>query len=344
MKYVDIVKDEKFTVLEEAVSELTLTKEAKETLQRVDPTADYSGLIKEAFADEENRMFPLSTPEDTVMSTIYFLKQAEYIDDEKIPQKISESLNEWGIDYISVADIKKEASVIEAEVEDFLLPSKKKLPVVDEESLLKSAQVFTSHIKSLNIREKAEGACNLKKYAEDFGIDFGQFGREVETYAMSRGSDLNKLSLSIIDRMERLDESLRPDYKIVLNKIASIREDAGEVVHPNTVLGLFSTLIDLDKTAELNEVFDPFVDVFNADLPEQEVIEKVAAQEMIEVGNYDIPLVKIASMSGEEAIRKIGNIAQNFIEEDSVDVDRFETFVSEITLPAKNSIAERIIA
>ena len=344
MIYVDINNDENFLLLQEALIEMDLPKEARAEIQKVDPDVDYSDLIKEAFADEENRMFPLATEEDTVLSAVYFLKQAESISDGSIKSKISEALSDWGIDYLSVDTMEKEASVLEQDP-DFVLAKRKKLPVVDKDTLLKSASVFSSSINSLSLPERVEGAINLNKFATEYGVPFSSFGEDIGAYSLTRGCDLSKLSVSILDRLENVDAESAVKYEEMLTKISGRMKDGELLVNtPEDAMGIASTLIDLDKTAELLSVFDPIKDVFNADIQVEEGLEKVASEEAVAIGSYNIPLVKIASMSSEEAGRRVGDIATNFTDDGSINIDKLEVFMGELTPTAQNEVAKRFLA
>ena len=340
ISYVDIGTDEELGLLKEAlydpdikpfISKLKDTSFADDKLEE---------LIKEAFIDGDNRMFPKHTPEHALVSAIY----AHYQPDvpELIKTAAVEAAKEWGIEpTFAIPKLVKTAS--EEDFQDFLLPSRGKLPVVDRDSLLKSAGVLEQSFKKLSTGERVEGATRLAKYAAEYSIPMNTFSDEIVSYSMEAPSNLKKLSRAVTDRRIALGKDGAYLYSDFLSKVARFHaENGGDLSFDKDKNGeLAVELLSLDKQAGISDDFNAVLDTFNSPF-EEDYIEKEASvpEQTVSIGEYEFPLSKLASVP-EDVLQVVLPSEADLISSDgSLDIDKLEAFADELTTEGLAKLGE----
>ncbi|MDF1879650.1 hypothetical protein JHD46_08375 [Sulfurimonas sp. SAG-AH-194-C20] len=262
-------------------------------------------LIKEAFADQEKRIFPIHTPADASTSALFISVQKENIDD-LVKIACQEALDEFGIDFTVFSKIEVEEGLSKtAEInslgsEVFLLPSIKKLPVIDRDTLLKSASVFFNNIDSLSIKDKIVGARRLDKFASDFSVSKDEISPIQEQLMMRSPSNLSKLAVYIGDRKELMleAESDTSECDSLLQKIALKRLENGTDISYDSDFGtsIVSELMMLDKNAGIGEHTFPIMEVFN--IATKPLVKEASIEDDVrfEVKTHD-EIIKIAGVA-----------------------------------------------
>lgn len=142
----------------------------------LDPQEKLEGLPKYAFAFEEMRMFPVNDPGNTLVSALYFEKQASQLDKnlaEKIGIKIAKALKQFNLE----EQFKKLAKKLTYEERKelppsaFALPEKRKYPLHDENHVRAAIHFFKMHHDKLEPDERVQVAKAIVNKAKEFGIE-----------------------------------------------------------------------------------------------------------------------------------------------------------------------------
>jgi len=352
MNYTDIQTDESLAELAAFIPESNLPKEAISLIKQANLDCEYGDLIKEAFADEENRMFPIYSPEETVLSAIYINNQTKEVPNI-VKEACQNSLNEWGIEYIKIeAPLKKTASADVNMEEVMLLPSLGKLPAVDTNMLMKSAAVLSSHFNTLSVAQKVEGSVQLKKFAAKYGVSMTEFDSKFNIYGLDANCDLGKLASDVSARiaLSKTRED-KDEYQALLGKMAEYKNVCGGMISSDKEINtsIAYELLELDKTAELNSHFDAIRDTFNSVSYETNGgLQKIASEDIrepedIKIGGYNISLVKIASIPEDIASNILSSFPERIVEDGGINIERLESSIVELPFSAQNEIAQMIL-
>jgi hypothetical protein len=333
---VDIQNDEGLEILKERLTEGT-NRAAVELLKTASVDVDFEDIIDEAFADSENRKFPIYSPEMATMSALYMQGQDV---DPLVKEACENALKEWGITEISAELLTKEAS---NEIPDnmFILPSKRKLPAVDEESLYKSAATFVGHFKQLDVTDKVEGARQLYKIAtEQYGISPSDLDEKIIIYAQEAPCDLNKLAMAVT---ERYAETHDDAYKSMIQKIASFKQELGGSISfdKSVNAGIAYDLVMLDKEAGVLDIFDAVYDVHNSPFVKNEEtgeLEKSATVNSIVVGRYSVPENELYKIAQDEFENAFPGLSSDLFEDGVMSVEKIENFVEEVPATAADEL------
>jgi len=327
---VDIQNDEGLMVLKEKI-EANKSSEVIDLLKTASIDAEFDDIIDEAFADKENRMFPIFSPEMTAISALYM--QGEDVD-ELTKQACEKALKDWGIDFISIDSLEKQAS---EDIPDdmFLLPSQKKLPVIDDETLYKSASTLVSNFNSLSIADKVEASSNLYKIAtEEYGLKPEDLDEKIIRYAQEAPCNLNKLADAVT---ERYAETHMDGYKDMIQKIASYKKEIGGSVSFDKSInaGIAYDLVMLDKEAGVMDIFDAVYDVHNSPFivnEETGELEKSASESTIVVGDYTIPETQLYKVASEDFEHAFPGAAELIFDGDSISEEKLERLTNPLKM------------
>lgn len=335
---IDIQNDDELVVLKSKLAD-PANVHAIELLKQASIDADFDDIVDSAFADAENRKFPIFSPEMATISALYMQDQDV---DPLVKEACDNSLREWDIQGISTTMLNKEASVKELPIEMFLLPSKKKLPVVDKETLEKSASALSGYFGQLSVSDKVEACSNLYKRATtEFGIKPEDLGEDVIRYAQEAACDLHKLAMSV---NERSAETGYKEYAPMIRKIASLKEELGGSISfdKNLNSGIALELFTLDKQANALDLFDAVYDVFNTPFLKEDPLEKVATIETFEFGGQEIGLNKLADFSLDEVKDIMGDSASEIFDGENITQEKLDTFQSKYPSSATRDLANFI--
>jgi len=326
MNYTDIQNDEQMLVFQELVQ--GASGEVVGLLKSASLSEDYDDLIKEAFADPENRAFPISSLPDTIISAIYLNSQDEV--DPLVKEACNQALEEWGVPEETLRVTERLEKTASDENVTYLLPNRKKLPVVDEETLFKSAGILQEHFSSLEELEKAESVQELEKLSMAFTGNscIQQLSDEMAAYTLENACELTKLAFTVQERMSVANEEDLPSYQLFLEKVATMRLQEGGPVSINKTqnVGMLNELLELDKQAGLRDDFNAILDVFNRrDKPMEGVgLHKLAEQrrEGMNIGGFNIELQKLAQIDENTAANILPSELHYTIVDGAIDLDK----------------------
>ncbi len=332
---IDIQNDDKLQVLGERLRDPD-NSIAADLLKSASVSDDFSDLVNEAFADQENRRFPIFSPEYTAMSALHMQVQDV---DPLVKEACDKALSDWGIHGISTD------TIVDSEnqgipLDRFLIPTKHKLPVIDEASLEKSASALKGIFGQLKLPEKLKAAEKLYKFAtSEFGMSPDDLDEDILRYSLNASCDLNKLANSISDRYA---ETHSLEYKNILHKVASLKDDVGGAISFDKDLnsGIALELYRADQEAEVTDIFDAIHDTFNTVGLESEDMTKIASPglNMVEVGGYSIiedNLLKISSADAEAAMT---GLSSKIFENGEISMDRIEKLSNDLSVSAVSDI------
>jgi len=267
------------------------------------------------FAYPEARLFPVHTPEDTLMSAVFFLnKKASFgkDKDEEVHDVIKAASIAHNVveDYQRLAheayagDLMKTASAptdyaLDVTVYDERIRA---YPMNSPEELMKSAEVFVNECDKLSARLKKEAALNLCKKATRYGLDLNS--DKIDAYAGLRGVDLQKAAELMLYRAKRSKhESLKtvmvkaaqamlvlPEGQLDFEKIASFIDHYDDVVGTSHLVRR-GTIPDGHNT------------IFNKALIEKTAGVKLAGKEFTEEDFKNLPIEKYAEALGQDFVK-----------------------------------------
>lgn len=238
-----------------------------------------------AFAWPERRMFPIDTPENTVISQLYREKCAA------VPAEVDENLRKaidvYGVN--TVLEQRKEAAAPEPiSEEDWILPSQHRLRVKTAADVKVAEKLLLEQYPRLSIHDRAEGFINLVKKARDFNISL-----EPATHRMAGMTVCTtKVAQDFIEarRMATKDPLFQQAYE----KLAAAFPP-GEISDRDELIEAANAVAKLDKLAGLEALYDkklpdPIRTVFNT--------EKLA-EESFDIAGRSIPLSKLAALPAD---------------------------------------------
>jgi len=312
---------------------------AAELLKEAATESEFDDLVKEAFADPENRQFPIYSPEMAVMSAIYMQHQNV---DPLVKEACERALQQWGFGDIACDRIEKTASYEELPAEVFLLQQDRKFPVVDEATLEKSASAIKSNLHRLDLPEKVEACTNLYKRAVyEYGVDPVDLGAEVNQYAQEAPCSITKLAMAVNERKAETGDA---DYDIFLQKLAMFAQDnqTNYIFDKSLNSGIAVELYGLDKVAGVTDKFDAIKDVFNSPfyINEDGEMEKTATLASVVIGDYLIPEDALEKVASSEVAEAFPGLEDVIFEDGAINPDALVDTVGELLPESKNAIGE----
>lgn len=190
----DIQTDRDLGVLTSAISKLA-SSEAREqvyeaALERQD---DLTKVASSAFGLERDRKFPLHTPEDAMVSKVYFDAQQTKLaegDRRAANNKIEAYLNLYSIpeNMFETAQTK----TADTAGPRYLLPNLNDCPVYSKEDLVNAGEVFTKQASKLSLPHRVEFAQNFCKLASEW--EYVPYPSDIAKYAGVLDTDMANLS------------------------------------------------------------------------------------------------------------------------------------------------------
>lgn len=334
---IDIQNDDKLQILGERLRDPDNIV-AADLLKRASINDDFSDLVDEAFADKENRKFPIFSPEYTVMSALHMQVQDV---DPLVKEACDKALKDWGIEGVSTD------SIVEPEnqgipLDRFLLPTKHKFPVIDQETLEKSASALKGVFNQLELPEKLKAARKLYKFAtEEYEMSPEDLGEDIMRYSLNASCDLNKLA-SLVS--ERYAETHNDEYKNFIEKIASLKDEIGGSISFDKDLnsGIGMELYRIDQSSNVTDIFDAVYDTFNTVGIEDGSMEKVASYglDMVEIGGYSIPEDNLLKISSHDVEYAMPGLSEKIFEGGEISVDKINGLSKELSSAAIENIGK----
>ncbi len=314
---IDVLNDNDMSVLKGKIAEIDGASHRLEKVASL-PIGNRNDLTKEAFAWPDEKLFPIYSPAHALVSSVYLEKN------EDVPLFVKEACEEacalFGLD-VQIGSLEKVAEEIEQlAASDFLLPSQRKLPVVDAETFRMSASALEKVASMLTPEDLVVANRQLVKKAEELGrqvsddtLSLGLFGTINTANAQSILHD-RKLHTSDT-RYEEVASRMTGEALYSVEKVASFVFDVLSLDEDNK----------LDKTAE--ETILDFV------APGQ--IDNVYS-----LGEEEIPTDKIASIDAESWTNVFPRtLVENLFSGGTINIDMLKEVTDNASHEEKEAIA-----
>lgn len=195
--------------------------------------------------------FPTSTPEEALVSSMYFLHNAASFSKEaglKIAKTLKAARDIWGV---SIPDgfieSYRESQTKTASIEKYA-DDKNNLPVSTEDSFRESADLFLANINRWDVKDRVLISHNLEKCASMYGLD-GEYD-----FKWRKSPFASEALMAREDQMREIPKhSMCGSY---INKIASLRKRL-EVTDSTAEVAFIAQKVDeLDKQAGFNKLWN----------------------------------------------------------------------------------------
>ena len=290
-----------------------------------------NSLPESAFADRLNRMFPVHTPADAILSKAYATKVANLA--ESVMDEIDTALTMYGIS----DDLFSTPKVAHTKVEEpiYLVESQKKLAMYSSTPLGAAEEALQRNQTKLSNKSLTDGALKIVKEASSRGENVSEWTLK---YAGLVQCDPRETSTWLEARaLKAPSDSLSRAY----TKLANVTNNIDSSLGRDDLIKLSNAVNDLDRQAGFSKYYgknmpDPVSTVFNT---------KIAMQPMIELAGTNVPVEKLLSIPPEtygdilgsdivEEITQDGELVPDSLTEilDTLPIDMKKSLVKELGL------------
>ncbi|MFW6134799.1 MAG: hypothetical protein ACOC5R_04420 [Elusimicrobiota bacterium] len=322
MEIVDINSDRNLHTLLNATNKLASSEAINDIYDlAIEKQNNLEKTASSVFALEDKQLFPLDTPEDTVLSKVYFDHQFDKFaekDREKANEKLEAFLNLHNIPE-DIFDTVQEKTASDKEESHYLLPSLEKCAVRNKDDLEKAADVFIKEAHKLDLLHRVEFAQEFCKMASKWG--HVPYPDSIAKYASTLDTDMTNLSYMLEIRSaaasrEGKDGSI---YTKLANSLMDVEEnpDKKELTKLAKLIHKIDSYYGFDAPEYDRKFPDAFGVVFNkqAEEDKEEAIDKskIVAQYGVEAldaiedeeGNIDQEKLKqLEQKYGDRNIQK----------------------------------------
>lgn len=243
-----------------------------------------------AFAWPAKRLFPVDTPANTVLSSLFRDKCAA------VPAEVDETLRK-SREIFEVEELykraceetaqQKQAAFVPTSEDDYLLPKQRRLRVKTAEHVAPAEALLLRDYARLSVEDRSEAFSRLVKKASDLGVEVSPATMRMAGYTLCHA----KLAQDYIEAraVSTTDPVLRGAYDKLA---AAFARQPEEVADRQELLAAAETLSHLDKIAGLDKQYDrrlpdPIRTVFNT--------EKVA-EATVDMAGTPVALSKLEAM------------------------------------------------
>lgn len=284
-----------------------------------------------AFADQSNRMFPVHTQADAVLSKAYATKVANLA--EAITTQIDTALSMYGISE-DIFSTPKVASV-EEEKPQYLVESQQKLAFYSTTPIQRAEEALIKNQSKLSSKSLTGGALKLVKEAS-------RRGENVSDWTLKYAGLVQCNTQETRDWIEaRAVKAPNTLIKEAYTKLAHVASNMDSSLSREDLIKLSNAVSTLDKQAGFNKYYgkqlpDPVATVFNT---------KTAMQPMVDLAGTSVPVEKLLSIAPEtygdilgsdivDEIAKDGEVLPDALTEvlDTLPIDMKKALVQELGL------------
>jgi|18_taG_2_1085343.scaffolds.fasta_scaffold04785_3 hypothetical protein len=284
-----------------------------------------------AFADQPNRMFPVHTPADAILSKAYATKVANLAD--SVTTQIDTALDMYGVsqDLFSTPKV----AHIQEESPQFLVESQQKLAFYSHTPIAMGEEALIRNQSKLSSNSLSKGALTLVKEAH-------RRGENVSDWTLKYAGLVQCDSRETRDWLEaRAHQTSDSNLKKAYSKLAHVADNLDDSLGRDELIKLANTVSELDNLAGFGKYYgrtlpDPIATVFNT---------KTAMQPMLDLAGTAVPLEKLLSVAPEtygdilgsdivDEISKDGDILPDALTEivDTLPIDMKKSLVKELGL------------
>lgn len=288
-----------------------------------------NSLPESAFADRLNRMYPVHTPADAILSKAYATKVANLAG--AVMDEIDTALTMYGIsgDLFSTPKV----AHVETEQPIYLVESQNKLAMYSNTPIASAEEALRRNQTKLSNRSLTDGALKIVKEAQRRGENVSDWTLK---YAGLVQCDPQESSHWLEARaLKAPSDKLSQAY----TKLAHVTRNIDSSLGRDDLIKLANAVNDLDSQSGFSRYYgrnmpDPVSTIFNT---------KVAMQPMIELAGTNVPVEKLLSVPPETYGDILGS---DIVEEITQDGELVPDSLTEIldTLPAdmKKSLVKEL--
>jgi hypothetical protein len=287
-----------------------------------------SSLPDSAFADRHNRLFPVHTPADAVLSKAYATKVANLA--AHVSQEIDTALEMYGVS----SDIFESSKVAAASVEEpkYLVKGQQKLAFYNSTPISAGEEALQRVQSKLKSKTITEGALTLVKEAS-------KRGENVSDWTLKYAGLVQCDTTNARDWIEaRAHKTSSSKLASAYTKLASVVSNLDGSIQRDDLIKVASTVGELDTMAGFTKYYgrsmpDPVATIFNT---------KLAMQPMMDLAGTAVPMEKLLAIPPETYGDILGS---DIVEEITANGELMPDALSEIleTLPIdmkKSLVAE----
>ena len=264
----DIQTDKNLSILTSAISKLA-SSEAREqvyeaALERQD---DLMKVASSSFGLERDRKFPLHTPEDAMVSKVYFDDQQTKLaesDRRAVGNKIEAYLNLYSIPE-SMFETAQTKTADTADSPRYLLPNLNDCPVYTKDDLVEAGEVFSKQASKLSLPHRVEFAQNFCKLASEW--EYVPYPSDIAKYAGVLDTDMANLSYMLEIRSAAASQEGQDGgmYTKLAHSLLDVQEkpDREELTKLAHLIHEIDTMYGFDDERYDSKLPDAFSVVFN---------------------------------------------------------------------------------
>jgi hypothetical protein len=287
-------------------------------------------LPSSCFADTDNRLYPIHTRADAILSKSYATKVANIA--PHILRSIDNALDMFSVPSSVFATSEKVASTKDKQ-KTYILPGRKALAITGSSNIKLAEERFLAVKSKLSSSEQSEGAIRLVKAANVMGESVS--ADTLQLAGVTR-SDLDKAA----DWIEaRVHVSKTPVQAGIYSKVAEALRVSTSATREDLVkvAGLIDELDSLNGVKHLYGKYlpTPTNTIFNT---------KVAMHDCVYINGKELPLTKLQSMDpktfgdivGDDIVPEISDNSGN------IDVEKFSEIVDTLPKDMKDLIVKKL--
>ena len=284
-----------------------------------------------AFADQSNRLYPVHTVADAILSKAYATKVANLA--SSVVAQIDTALAMYGVpeDMFS----RPKVAHIEEEQPQYLVETQQKLAFYSNTPIAKAEEALIRNQSKRSSRSLTDGALKLVKEAS-------RRGENVSNWTLKYAGLMQCDPMEARDWLDtRAHKAKGSNLKDAYTKLAHVASNIDSTINRDDLIKLTNTIGELDKIAGFNKYYgrtlpDPISTVFNT---------KTAMHATLDLAGTVVPVEKLLSIPAKaygdilgsdivEEISQDGEIMPDALTEilDTLPVDMKKSLVKELGL------------
>lgn len=289
-----------------------------------------SSLPTHAFADPGNRMFPVHTPADAILSKAYATKVANLA--EEVMAQIDTALSLYDVSP-NLFEQSKVASNHQEEQPRYLVKSQNKLAFYSDTPIQEGERALRRNQSKLSPSSLTSGALTLVKEARSRGEEVSSWTMK---YAGLTQCDNHEASNWLEARAFKATDAKVSD---AFSKLAAITSRFDSSLGRDDLIKVANAIGELDKLAGFSRHYgksmpDPIATIFNT---------KTAMMPSIDLGGKQVPVTKLLAVSPESFGDILGDdIVEEITEDGELVPDKLTAILDTLPLDMKKTLVKEL--
>jgi len=299
-------------------------------------------LASSKFAWPEARLFPIHTPEDTLLSSLYFLEKSASLGSyaPKIEDRIQAAVISHNIEepYLDILQQKSDTAMYKkaSDLEEYALNDGAfgVLPITDPDSVLKSAEHLEENSLNLGYQLSKQASEAIMSKAEYFGVDLDKYAR-INAYCGQRGIDFEKAAEYMIYRAKRAPSNLLKESMARMTQAVMVLPELDiDFEKVAEFIDTYDKISGTDSLVRRGNIPDGYNTIFNSPLLTKLAGVTLAGNEYSEEDFKSLPVEKWAEALGEDFVKAAKDRQGNF------NVDQAMNIAATLPLPDARVLGE----